>query len=306
MTERGSLFKRYEIPHDQGFTSIPNRLITAKNLTPEARLTLIYLIHNRPDWTIYQRKMMQDLGYGEEKMKNALRLLQKEGYLRRTQTKINGKFSNWIYEYHYDPIFLECSQVPVHSVDKSEEKAITGGWLPGTGKVPPIPISIYSTTTLTSSKTNDGNMDALRAQKKQKAKTLDLPSRFKLDPAQRETLALMKRSGINSPEATLCFYAKRYTLAQVAGALEEMKQYRPDNPGGYFRSLLMKGVDPKTSAKALNSAFAYEFKDSAGWGSLKIGKSHVEAENVKISLLLKSEDFANALIGAYDNIKPSS
>ncbi len=293
-------FKRYKVPKDQGFTVIPNKLIVNKELPPIPKLVLIYLLHNSEDWKVYQHKIREDLNIGICSLRTAIAQLEKLGYLRRRQLKEKGKFSHYEYEYHSEPIFLKCSQLPIKPVHNPIKRQSPANGFPLAAN-----LSLPMTKLTSSSKKKKDNVtpasavSTLQLKKQEsgkKAKTMDITKRYRLTEEQRTSFELMKRVGLPTDDPTLCYYAKRFTLQRINAALIEMNGKRPQNPGGYFRKLLMKELDESKANTLVNSEFAQVYKETMAWKDLLITKTHVETPTFKISLAISPDTFTDLVV----------
>jgi hypothetical protein len=292
-------YKRFKTPHDESFTTIPNKLILDKRLSDAAFRILIYLLHNSPDWKVYQKKMMSDLDHGRDKCKEGVALLENLGYLRRRQVREAGKFAHYEYEYYHTPIFAECSQVPVHTVNKPTKKKP-----PATEKPAPVNPHLPMTNLTSNLKIRKDNvkpaiadltLQSKNQESSKKAKTMDITKRYCLSEQQCVAFNLMKEARLPTDDPTLCFYAKNFSLERVNAALIEMRAHRPSNAGGYFRKLLMKKLDESKANTLMNSEFAQQYKEALGWKELVITKTHVETSQFKLALISPVDIFIEAL-----------
>src|SRR5277367_5039634 len=105
-----SIFKKYQPPYDEQYTTIPNRLIVDKNLTDADFRILTYLFSNSGDWTVYLGYTRHILGWGKEKMQKTIAHVIKLGYVRREQVRVKGRFSHYNFTYHHTPIFTEVTE----------------------------------------------------------------------------------------------------------------------------------------------------------------------------------------------------
>jgi hypothetical protein len=67
------------------YTRIDNRLICDEDLSPLAKLALIYLLSKSDDWTLVFANLKRYLQIGDNKLKAILAELKAEGYINRTQ-----------------------------------------------------------------------------------------------------------------------------------------------------------------------------------------------------------------------------
>jgi len=292
-------FKKFKAPHEEEFTTIPNRLILDKGLSDAAFKILVYLLHNSANWKVYQKKMMSDLNHGRDKSKEGVALLEKLGYLKRTQVREAGKFAHYEYEYHHSPVFLDSSQVPVQTVDNSKKKKS-----PATEKPAPEKQHLPMTNLTSNLKVRKDNVKpaiadlTLQIKKRESyknTKTLDITKRYRLSEQQCVAFRVMKEARLPTDDPTLCFYAKNFSLERVNAALIEMRGKKPANAGGYFRKLLMKQLDESKANTLMNCEFAQQYKETLDWKDLKITKTHVETSQFKLCLKIPVDIFIETL-----------
>lgn len=97
----------------------PNSLIYNRNLS-DAAIRLILALNAIPDsWIIVQCDIQQRLGWGREKMQNAIKECVQFGFMKVTQSREKGQFSKNNFEFDTSPSYLEK---PTHN----EYEPLTG------------------------------------------------------------------------------------------------------------------------------------------------------------------------------------
>lgn len=85
---------REDIDITSGYTRIPNAWILDPTLSPEAISVLIHVLRHRTGWTVYNRSLRDELNIGEHRLRKALSLLEKAGYLvKDTARGVAGRFA---------------------------------------------------------------------------------------------------------------------------------------------------------------------------------------------------------------------
>lgn len=79
---------------------ISNVIVKDKQLSLKAKGMALLLSHFPPTWHFYQEKLQDYVLDRRTAVSNALKELEKRGYLRRTQSRENGRFSNKIWEFN--------------------------------------------------------------------------------------------------------------------------------------------------------------------------------------------------------------
>lgn len=95
-----------------GWTSIPNNLIRDGNILSDSSLRLLaYLLSNREGWKVFQTKIKIDLRWGREKLSNAMKGLENNGFLYRKWVRNEfGRFAIDYYEFHVFPVYKSLTK----------------------------------------------------------------------------------------------------------------------------------------------------------------------------------------------------
>lgn len=93
------IHKIKDYPKESGFTQFDNRTLLNKNLSPTAKIVLLYLISNKEDWEYSEDSICYHLTIGKTQLRTALHQLESLGYLKRTRMyNEKGKFYRYNYE----------------------------------------------------------------------------------------------------------------------------------------------------------------------------------------------------------------
>lgn len=116
-------------------TSVPNKFIFDTSLPDSSKLLLIALEALPEVWEIYQKNLAEMLGFGRDKMQNAMRCLLEQGYMRRIQKKSEkNRFTHYQYEFYWEPIFKDGNNVePDKPPEFPDKHAYPDDAFPGTG-----------------------------------------------------------------------------------------------------------------------------------------------------------------------------
>ena len=103
----------------KNFTILPNEIITNKQMSSRARLTLITMLCLPDDWNYTEEGLMSVMGEGRSFVRNALNELESLKYLEREMIKENGRYTKTkytIYQFPYE------GEVREHRKKKKKEE----------------------------------------------------------------------------------------------------------------------------------------------------------------------------------------
>ena len=98
------------------FTMISNVIVRDSQLSLKAKGMALILSHFPANWHFYQEKLQDYALDRRTAVSNALKELESRGYLRRTQYRENGKFTNKIWEFNDEYVCVD---------DKAESRKTT-------------------------------------------------------------------------------------------------------------------------------------------------------------------------------------
>lgn len=80
------------------YVSILNGPLEDKNLSLRAKGLLAYMVSRPDNWRFSVTRMAKDLDNTEFKVRNALKELEREGYVKRTPRRKQGQVDGWDYK----------------------------------------------------------------------------------------------------------------------------------------------------------------------------------------------------------------
>lgn len=90
----------HKFHHDGGWSSVPNKLLEAPELSWKAKGVWAY-IYSRPDgWEVQEADLIRRATDGRDGVRSALRELEEHGYLSRVHIRERGQFSTVTYKLH--------------------------------------------------------------------------------------------------------------------------------------------------------------------------------------------------------------
>lgn len=89
------------------FTMISNVIVMDNQLSLKAKGMALILSHFPPNWHFYQEKLQDYVLDRRTAVSNALKELESRGYLKRTQTRENGRFSNKIWKFNDEYLLVD-------------------------------------------------------------------------------------------------------------------------------------------------------------------------------------------------------
>jgi hypothetical protein len=90
----------HKFHHDGGWSSVPNKLLEAPELSWKAKGVWAY-IYSRPDgWEVQETDLIRRAIDGRDGVRAALRELEEHGYISRVHTRERGRFSTVTYKLH--------------------------------------------------------------------------------------------------------------------------------------------------------------------------------------------------------------
>ena len=96
--------KRIRVEKSKNFTTINNEFIFNKNLSLKAKGLLCHLLALPDNWKLYVEELEKWHKDGKKAIYSAFKELTDNNYMKREQTRINGRISSWdyvIYEIPY-------------------------------------------------------------------------------------------------------------------------------------------------------------------------------------------------------------
>lgn len=123
MTHDTHSFRRYRPDFSQKGVWTPTRLIKDKSLKDSDLRFLLLLFSHSQDFIVYQSVSASFLGWGEDKMRNCIKRLEKAGYIKRSIIRRDGKIHHYHYDFDDKPSFLEDNKVSdSHQLNKSDKQ----------------------------------------------------------------------------------------------------------------------------------------------------------------------------------------
>lgn len=106
---------------------VPNKLIRDVTISPNCRWLIIYLISNKPGWTIKSRQLWEHTkGFiGRDGIRKILNEAIEAGYIKR-DTFIKGNLRGFSYKVASSPKFKKCFRCPEIQVTESREPEFQG------------------------------------------------------------------------------------------------------------------------------------------------------------------------------------
>ncbi len=89
------------------FTMISNVIVRDSQLSLKAKGMALILSHFPPNWHFYQEKLQDYSLDRRTAVSNALKELESRGYLKRTQIRENGRFSNKIWKFNDEYLLVD-------------------------------------------------------------------------------------------------------------------------------------------------------------------------------------------------------
>ena len=83
---------------ERNYTVIDNSLITDNHISPEARLTLIYLLSRPDDWSAWRKDIMNVCNMGKDKYNRVMRELTESGYVMIHTGGLGGGGQLFVFE----------------------------------------------------------------------------------------------------------------------------------------------------------------------------------------------------------------
>lgn len=94
-------------PKHENFTTIYNYFVNDKNLKPEGKGVLLFMLSKPNDWKFKYENLMAGLGIGEKYLRSIIKHLEELKYLKRTECRgENGHYvwNYFVYEELYDMV----------------------------------------------------------------------------------------------------------------------------------------------------------------------------------------------------------
>ena len=82
----------YRTHKNANYSTIDNRFLTDKTITPEARFLLAYYLSKPADWHFQNWHILEETGLSEYKFKSLMRELKEQGYVQKSNTQVAGKY----------------------------------------------------------------------------------------------------------------------------------------------------------------------------------------------------------------------
>lgn len=86
--------------YDTGFTQVANVVLNDENLSLEAKGLYSYLFSKPSGWEFHPSTMAKDLKESHKTILRIVKELIEKGYIKRTQSNVNGKFGGNVYEFN--------------------------------------------------------------------------------------------------------------------------------------------------------------------------------------------------------------
>lgn len=311
----------------------PNAIVFSRELTEPAKIFLLALngiVSCTQNWVPIQSDLQKRLGWGQEKMENAIASCVKNGYLKvKQQRREKGKFAPNDFEFCLDGTFKNISNI-VTSNKCPHSKVSTVGGFPVTGQPlggnPYIPIPSYPLPYI------DLTLGNAPTPKEKTKRALDKAVPFS---HPRKEMGLSKqRKFPRKPEHQACFeWLMSLNLTDENGYVDEdnmsylsHKHSRTKLESAYSHLLHKVGLGkfkPKCFIAAFthilnhehspighyyqcNVEYAKDYKELMGWNSLEIREKYVidsTYHGQDISLNMNPEEFQRTLDKLFEHIQ---
>ena len=281
---------------------LPNSLFLHKGLSDSGKV-LLSLFNGiatcAPGWTIVQSDIQARLGWGKQKMQEAIKSCVSHGFMKVRQSKNQkGLFQQREFEFDVEPSYLE--EKPSHI----ECEPVS------TLRVPdrqPLPSSKKEPCSLSGIKeTNKEKPIKKVALHMQDSKKVDSCIRWKLNDSQKETFEWLKSLNFEAPERIMAFWAKTYPPDRLKAVYNEAIKYKAQKIGAYMNRLLTNNSTVEDSTISGNRQLAKDFIKSTGWMA-KVGKKYLTYSRMgvlsEIPLFLNEVQFYTCLLDAYEKGK---
>lgn len=103
--EQINIIKRANAP----FTLIPNSILVDTDISAKAKYLYIYLFSKPNNWEFYTSNVLSEMKEGRDSYLAGIKELIDNGYITRTQNRVNGKFKGNIYTFVEDKIVTEIT-----------------------------------------------------------------------------------------------------------------------------------------------------------------------------------------------------
>jgi hypothetical protein len=308
----------------------PNSLIFNRNLSEPAKIFLLALngiISCTQNWVPIQSDIQKRLGWGQDRMENAIASCVKHGFLKVKQQRTEkGKFAPNDFEFCLEGSFINC--INNHQSEECPHTPFsTVGGFPVTvhpstdNPYIPIPSSVPK---------RDIYIGNAPTPKKQKAMDKDVP----LFHPKKELGLSKQRKFPRKPEHQACFeWLMSLNLTDENGYLNEdnmsflshkhprrklenayshllhkvgLGKFKPRSLIASFTHILNNEHSPVGFNSQANLQYAKDYQEVAGWRSLEIHEKYVEDLNFPgqdISLNMNPEEFQRTLDKLFESIQ---
>lgn len=122
-------FQRVLSSHEYETFTFPKEILYDENLTGDSvKLLLIMLDYGkRPNWQLRQTHLLAISGFKYTKFSNAMKTLEKAGYVQRTRQRVKGRWTPYFFKFCAFPVFRDDeNKNPAHIESEPVEVFQTG------------------------------------------------------------------------------------------------------------------------------------------------------------------------------------
>lgn len=319
----------------------PNSLVFHRGLSDAAKLLLLALngiATNTRTWKIIQCDVQARLGWGRDKMRDAMRCCIQFGYMKVKQARClqkdqNSKKGQWAHnEFEFD---MEGKYMPAHTF-QSEDVFSACGQEPSSPKTcfpptenPPLPkpnpvpgldIPKGNAPYPQIDKQNgDGKAMPFHSKDSGNGDAKVIPSitrKFKRKQDHQErfdylmSLCLTDKNGLVS-EDEMSYLSHTYSMQKLKDTSAHMEfKLQNGKPAkcrvAFFKHLLTKEHNARGSNSDTNAEYARSFSKEMGWSSIKIGDKYVSDPifpGKELPLNMDSMTFFGSLVEMFHSIE---
>lgn len=310
----------------------PNSLIFNRDLSEPAKIFLLALngiISCTQNWVPVQSDIQKRLGWGQEKMENAIRSCVNHGFLNVKQNRgEKGRFGPNDFEFCLEGSFKNLGNI-VTSEKCPHNTVSTDGGFPVTGD--PLPVNPYIPLPypVPFKEINQGNAPTPKEKNKKELeramtffhpkKDMDLSKqrKFPRKPEHQacfEWLMSLNLSDENGhvDEDNMSFLSHRHPKRKLEDAYSHLLhkiglgKFKPRSLIASFIHILNNEHSPVGLNSQVNLKYAKDYKECCNWNSLEIYEKYVEDLNFPgqdISLNMNPEEFQRTLDKLFESIQ---
>ena len=111
-----------------GYTVLPNQILRTREMSYKARYLLAQMLSMSEAWQYTVAGMAKVCGMGRDAVRTAMVELETLGYLARSQSRANGRFSHNVYIIREEPVEVEAApaEAKPHTASSLAENCAAG------------------------------------------------------------------------------------------------------------------------------------------------------------------------------------